>query len=231
MSAVVDHAVVDDLPDVIRVLQEAMHLRIAQRLAFVLPRFPAFQSPLGEEVGQGRDADIASGVGAICPSDVLGTLRIEHDAFDLDAFGTGEGVEIADRCDTMGAAAPGFLFHSLHGLGGDVRGVVLIHRCRYGALESACRGVVKALGDGLQFRARLLDSKKKRRIVSGVACQAVELVHDHVPDLVHLDVLEECLESWAVGRAGGLACVDELLNDLGAEVVRVTGAVLALGRQ
>lgn len=231
VSAVVDHAVIDDLSDVVRVLQEAMDLRVAQRLTFVLPRLPALQSSLGKEIGQGRDADVAGGVGAVRPGDVLGTLRVEHDALDLDAFDAGKGVEIADRSDAVGTTASGLLLHPLHRLGGDVRGVVLVHRSRHGALESAGGGVVEAFGDRLQLRAGLLDGKEERRVIRGVACQAVELVHDDIPDLVGLDVLEHRLESRAVGGARRLARVGELLDDVGAELVCVTGAVFTLRGQ
>ncbi len=151
VSPVVDDAVVDDLPDVVRVLQQSVHLRGTQCLAFVLSRLPALQPALGEEVGQGRDAHVTGGVGAVRPGDVLSTLRVEHDALDLDAFDTSKGIEVADRRDTMRATVPGFLLHPLHRFGGDVRRVVLVHRRSHGALEPARVRVIEPLRDRLQL--------------------------------------------------------------------------------
>nr|WP_198145185.1 hypothetical protein [Kocuria salsicia] len=67
------------------------------------------------------------------------------------------------------------------------------------------------------------------RVVEAVASQAVDLVDDAVLDGVLGDVVEHVLEGAALRRLGGLARLDELLDDDGAKLVSLSLSRLALG--
>lgn len=126
------------------------------------------------------------------------------------------------------AALLGLLMESLLGLGGQVGRVELRVRGEDRSHVLAERRVVDRLGDRDELRTGPADGKRDLDVIGQVARQPVDLVDDHVADLVLGDEGEQTLEFGPVGRAGRLAAVDELLDDLRLELLGLALAGLPL---
>ncbi|MEP9382139.1 hypothetical protein ABLE53_07190 [Nocardioides sp. KR10-350] len=97
--------------------------------------------------------------------------------------------------------------------------------------EFAGRGFVDVFCYRDQLGASLGDSHHDVDIVLAVACQAVDLVHDDVVDvMVDLQPRQHGLQLRPVGRPGRFAGIDILGDDFRAELSRLAVAGLTLRR-
>lgn len=75
----------------------------------------------------------------------------------------------------------------------------------------------------------LFEGEVDGHVVGAVAGESVDLVDDAVRDMVGLDVLDHPHQIRAVGLTGGLAGVDEFLDDDRVQVAGLTEVRLPLG--
>lgn len=198
VRAVVDDAAVHDLADVVWVAEHPVHLRIAERATDVLQCLSAPKAPLFEQVTQLRDAGLTFGVQPIRPADMFGTVGIDHDAFHLAPLNASDGVEVAKRRHAVCAATLGFLGDTLLRLVAEVGRVVLGHPGHDRMLELASRSVIDVFGDGDERSAGVLDSQQDGDIIGTVTSQTIELVHDHITDLLFTDEAQHLLKTRAI---------------------------------
>ncbi|MGB2756337.1 MAG: hypothetical protein WBD02_01585 [Acidimicrobiia bacterium] len=154
---------------------------------------------------------------------------VDGDGAHFSAVDGLAGVAVADRGSSGRAALLGLLSHTLNGLGGEVVGVEL-RDPRHDRLEQLARwGGVDVFGDRDELGAGLADGEADGDVVGAVSGVAVDLVDDDVVDVAFgLEPREHCLELWPVRGLGGLAPVDVLLNDDGAEALGLAEACVAL---
>ncbi len=154
------------------------------------------------------------------PAHQLGAFLVDLDGADLAAHVvTDADVAVANRCLRDGATLGSLLGQALDDFGGEVAGVELGDRGHDAVQQHARRGLVDVLRGGDQSDACVLQGQVDGDVVGPVAGQAVDLVDDAVVRLVGGDVLDHPHEFGPVGLAGGLARVDELLHDGGAQLI------------
>ena len=96
--------------------------------------------------------------------------------------------------------------------------------------QDAAGGLVDVLGGGHQTDTGLVEGPVDLHVVSTIAGQAVELVDDDVVNATGiLEIAEHPLQLRAIGAAGGLAAIDELLDDQGAHAGGLLLVGLSLG--
>ncbi|HJQ00861.1 MAG TPA: hypothetical protein VJ851_04615 [Jatrophihabitans sp.] len=92
------------------------------------------------------------------------------------------------------------------------------------------RGFVDVLRARHQHGAGLLDGQVDLDIISPIAGQPIDLVHDDVADRVLGQEPKHSLEVGSGGGSSRLARVGELSNDGNAELFSLATASLSLGR-
>src|SRR5699024_280248 len=90
-------------------------------------------------------------------------------------------------------------------------------------------GLIDVLGGRDQQDACFFESQVDGYVVGAIAGEPIHLVDDAVGDRVGLDVLDHLHQRGPVGLAGGLACVDELLDDDRVDLVGLAPVRLTLG--
>jgi len=139
-------------------------------------------------------------------------------------------VHISERGAVGEPAHLRLLGEPLLDLGGEVGRVELGHE-RVDAFDQAARGgLLHVLGHRHQRHGLPPEQRPDGDVVLHVARQAVDLVHDDGVDVALLgDARQHGLQGRAVGRAGGLAAIGVLVDQVPAGVADVAGAGLALG--
>nr|WP_263283234.1 hypothetical protein [Nocardioides rotundus] len=230
MVAVVDGSVVADPSDVVGVAQELEEPGLADRLGRPLRRGHGRQAAGGEVGEYLLDRGVAGGVDGEGPLDQRRPLRVDLDGAVLAAFlGVLADVEVAQRCPPGSAAGGDLLGQALGDLGGEVLGVELGDRGHDAVYERPGGGLVDALGHRDEGDAGLDEGALDLEVDEPVTGETVELVDDAVRDLVGLDVLQHPLQVGPFKRAPGVAGVDELLHDGGADLVGLALVGLPLG--
>nr|WP_257016019.1 hypothetical protein [Rhodococcus sp. ACS1] len=97
--------------------------------------------------------------------------------------------------------------------------------------QHAAGGFVDVFGRGDQLGAGLLDRHVDFNVVGPVAGQAVDLMDDHVVDVIVLDVGEHPLQFGPVCCFGAFTALDKLFHDDCAERRRFLAVGFALGGQ
>nr|WP_229742385.1 hypothetical protein [Gordonia jinhuaensis] len=229
--AVIDGSVVADPPDVVGVAQKLEEPGLADRLGRPLRRSHGRQAAGGEVGEYLLDRGVAGGVDGEGPLDQRRPLRVDLDGAVFAALlAVLADVEVAQRCPPGSAAGSDLLGQALGDLGGEVLGVELGDRGHDAVHERARGGLVDALGHRDEGDAGLDEGTLDLEVDEPVTGEPVELVDDAVRDLVGLDVLEHPLQIRAFERAAGVAGIDELLHNRGAEFVGLALIGLPLGR-
>jgi hypothetical protein len=95
--------------------------------------------------------------------------------------------------------------------------------------QLAGRRVIDVLFDRDQLGARHPQLEHEVGVVAAVAGETVELIYDHIMDVALLaDALQHGLQARPVGGLGAFAAVEVFLHDLGAELLSLAVAGLAL---
>jgi hypothetical protein len=230
VRALVDHSPVDHIALVVRVGQETVHRGHRERLGGMLRRWEADQAARGQLVVELADGPAPGGVCLVRPLDQRCPVGVELHGANLAAELVADAdVEVADGRLGRGAAGGGLLRHALDDLGGEVAGVELRDGRHDAMQQHPARGLVNVLRGRDEHDPGLLEREVNGHVVSAVAGEPVDLVDDAVRDPVALDVLDHPHQLGAVGLAGGLARVDELLHDDRAELFGLATVGLALG--
>ncbi|GMA24925.1 hypothetical protein GCM10025864_26840 [Luteimicrobium album] len=230
VRALVGDAAVDHVALVVRVRQEPVHRGHRERLGRVLRRRQTQQAARGQLVVELADRPAPGSVCLVGPLDQRRPVRVElHGAYLAAQLVTDTDVEIADGRLGRRAASGRLLRHALDDLGGEVAGVELRDRGHDAVQQHPTRGLVDVLRGRDEHDPGLLEREVNGHVVGTVAGEPVDLVDDAVRDAIALDVLDHAHEVGAVCLAGGLACVDELLDDDGAELFGLPAVGFPLG--
>jgi len=142
-------------------------------------------------------------------------LRIDDDRADFAALRRSfTGVEVAERRNPGCATRFGLLAHALLGFGSQVARVELGDRTHDPVQQHPAGRLVDVLGARHELGTASLEREGDLDVI----------------DAVGLDVRQHPLQFGTVGRAGALARVDELADDLRTESLGLTKAGFALCR-
>ena len=225
------HALEGDDALVVGMAQQVLQASRGDGLSRLVRRRRCCQAQAGQVLGQGADRPVAGGVLGEGQSHERRAFGVELDGADLVALGVaGADVAVAQGRLAVGAAVPGLLAHSLDDLIGQVPAVELGDGAHDAVQQDAAGGLVDVLGGGHQTDTGLVEGPVDLHVVSTIAGQAVELVDDDVVNATGiLEIAEHPLQLRAIGAAGGLAAIDELLDDQGAHAGGLLLVGLSLG--
>ena len=227
----VGHTLVDDQALVVRAREDAMHLAGAQRHRRPCRCWAGDHAPGLEFIDQVGQRVLAGGVRGEGPGDVRSALGVDYHRLDLMPVDHLGAVEVPQGGVAGGAPAAGLFVHALAGFLAEVVGVELGDGGHDAVHQHAAGALVDVLGAAHQLGAGLADGDVDQDIVASVAGHAIDFVHDDVVDVPNLQASQHGLQLRPISRTRRVAGVDELLDDHGAELVSLAGAVLTLGRQ
>ncbi|APE33889.1 hypothetical protein BOX37_07800 [Nocardia mangyaensis] len=229
----IDVALVDDVPQVVRVTEHLVQLVGGHGMDMgVAGGRAGGQAEVGHGGFEAFDAVLASGVQFPGFMHKGGALGIEGDGGDLLAADVGFGVEVAEFGAADGAAVGGFVGH----LGGDVEAVHGVHEAVHDIKHALHRGgggaFAEVIFDGDQADAELLELSDVDGGVKMISEGARPVVGDDVLDAgMGVDVGEHLLERRSVlDVLGGDAALDERwMYQFAADGVDLGDAFILLG--
>lgn len=143
------------------------------------------ESASGKFFGEGAHGVLAGGVGVEHPGHQRCASFVDGDGAVLPAVLDGAGIEVADRSAADGAAVLDLLAHALDDFVGEVAGVELGDGAHDAGQEDTAGGLLDVLTGGDEPDTEFVEPLVEGDIVSSVARETVELVHDDVVDIAY----------------------------------------------
>ncbi|MFT3855124.1 MAG: hypothetical protein QM733_20675 [Ilumatobacteraceae bacterium] len=223
---------VADVAEVVRVTEHDAQLGVGDRPCSEAPR-SGNEATGGELVRKAFQGVVAGRIKLEGELDKLLAFGVKLDSPDFAAPGLGyPDVAVAEWCSSDGAAILDLLAHLVVNVGAARLRLVLVDRVQHCLDESGFRAVSDVDDGGDDAGAVLGEFTLGDTSIDAVAEDPVEVVDDDVVDVVmHFDPPHHLLEPRSlVDAGGGLAGLDELLDDLSPEAVRFALHGLPLGR-
>jgi hypothetical protein len=217
---------------VVRVTQHGAQLRVGYGTAGVAA-LPSLQAADRQLLGQGLQAELASGEELEGDRDERRPLRIEFDNAYVTSLAGVAGVAVADLGQADRAALLGLRSHLVCDVGALAHDLILVHGVE-DRLDHVALGTFRQIEDGLHNADTPLgELPLGDRRVDRVPKDTVELVDDDEVDLVlvFLDPAHHLLEDDApLDILGASARLDELLDDVGVHRGTLENAGVTLSR-
>jgi hypothetical protein len=230
MVAVVLNAAVSGGALVVGMPKEAVEVGHDEWLAGLLPTRHRVQSLQGQLVEQIPNGPLAGGVRLECPCHQRTAYRIDVYRTYLDSIENPTNIEVSSRSLPDGSARLRLLHAALDDFIRQVLGVELFDRA-HDAVHQRTRGrLVDVLGAAHERCAGLSDGNIDLNVIESIAGQAIYLVNNDVLDGVPGDEGEKPLQLCAMCRLCAFAPVNELVDHLRFERLRLAGARVALSR-
>ncbi|HZQ64967.1 MAG TPA: hypothetical protein VFA66_07060 [Gaiellaceae bacterium] len=194
VAAVVLDPAPREFADVVAVPEHPVHVRPRQGLLREVLGGYCRQSLGGQSISEAAKRPLTGRVGLERPAHQRRTVGVELDRCHVMAVDPAMDVKVADRRPADRAAATHL--HDLFGLHllAEVARVPLVDHRQQPLVELAGSSVVNGFGAGDELDAGLLERERDLDIVEAVTDQPIQLVHDHIADVLLLDIAQQLLE-------------------------------------